>query len=1131
MKACIFVFIAFVLPTYITSGNINWQIENSFSDFDVVSSVYGDVIIYSGNSVMPTGHPDLPGETMRFSLPSGAHVISAVLEDQEWSVLGNYDILPRQPDVPLSLNPSFVGPSSVVYEENSFYPENPVLSFSTGSKSGFQIAGVVYTPFRYNPVTKELQFLKKATLVVEYAEGMSSPVFLTQGQIEVFSQDVEGLVINNQDVCFNTPLVKEARDGEVEYVIVAPEELVQSFEPLIRWKNQKGIPSKIFSLEWISSHYQGNDDMEKIRNFVKDYHQNHGLIYLVLAGDNDNLGARFIHSEVAFFQISTDMPSDLYFSDVVPYDKNWDANGNHVYGEFIQDSCDWYSDVYVGRFPVNSTTEAENWITKLLTYEQTPSMGYLEKSLQGGAGLWPDSNIFGSLICDTIAENCLPLHWSHTKLYENHSGHPDGFLDSLNNGYHWVHVAAHGNQDGVYWYGYPSQMLVSSMISSLSNGMKLFVFHSCACMPGWFDNYECLAEYIFNAPNGGSIALMLNARYGIGDGILPGLPVEGNGMGPSDWLNIWTARKVFRDSLYNIGRGHGVGKDNCIPIMDSSYHWCINELNLLGDPETQIYFSEPDTITALHEDSIQLGNHQFSVNVQTGGLPLEGAVCCITGLTDSSVFARAFTDASGNATIDYNISSADDMCLTVYAHDCIYYQDTLCVYSQSAFVTIVDFDTITGGLDNGQINSGFTYSAYPSVVNHGQNTANGVKAVLVSLDSSATVGMDTVEFGSINPHDTASSSSGFSVTFHDSIPDLYVVPFTFTCWDQNDSVWESTISLTVNGSELVLISAMGPELIEPGDDFSMSFKICNTGSGSISSLEINLLCADPYITLIDSFEQSNLINPFDTLTLDSAFTVHVSESIPTPSFVEMNLLGHSHGGYHYEGSGSIGIGGVLFNDGFENGDSLWTFQGPASWHITEHRNHSSSHSMYCGNEGTWQYSSQIVNSRVVFDSFTSSERTLLTFWHWYEIFNNSDKVQLQASTDGGSTWSLLYPQEGYTGTWLHSPYDSIYTGDHRVWQKQNVYFNYEGSILLSWLFFSGPSGVAEGYYFDDVSIVIPSGLVNVEEQETGHPLNDRHHFSLSPVYPNPVRGRTVIGYSVGSEVPVRLAVYDISGRQ
>ena len=1114
------------------SGQISWNIGNDRNEFKLLYFDQYTIIEGSGHPVFPIGAPDLPGVILHFSIPPSATITSVTITDEQWIPLGQYQLFPRQPDVPIGIEPIMVGKNNSIYNEDGFYPATPLVQFNQGCKSGFQIAGVVYSPFRYNPVNGELQFLTEGTVVVNYQQGLKVPVFLTPTQIDVFKQDVINLVENKQDVDFNAPMEKEIENGLFEYIVITPDYLTPFFNPLIRWKSQKGIPAGLFSREWICSNYSGYDDMEKIRNFIKDYHQNHGLIYLVLAGDYDNLGARLIHSEVAFFNIATDMPSDLYFSAIVPYTDNWDANGNHIYGEYQQDSCDWYSDIYVGRFPVNTSGEVNSWISKLLTYEQSPPLDYLEKSLMAGAGLWPDSNLFGDIICDSIADNCLPGYWVHTKMYEDHNSHPDGFLDSLNIGFHWVHVAAHGNKDGVYWDQYPSQMLVSSMLPNLNNGMKLFILHSIACMPGWFDDYECLAEYIFNHQNGGSIAMMLNARYGIGDGILPGNNYsDGDGIGPAGWLDIWTAREVFQGGLCNIGRGHGVGKDHCIPIMDSSYHWSINELNLFGDPETQIYYITPDYIDATHADSIMIGNGQFPVNVKVNGNSVEGAVCCLTSFTDSTVLYRAYSDSSGDAVINYSISSDDEICLTVYAHNCLYYQDTLSTHSTEPFIAIIDFDSIGGGLNNQQINAGFVYEAYPRLVNYGLNPAYQVQGVLSTEDNMASVDPDTVNFGDINGYDTLVASWGYSIHISDSVPDQYIIPFDFNCWDDNDSIWESKIYLTVNSPNIDIISAMGPPLISPGDDIFVSLSIANIGSGDGSSIDVVLSCNDPMITIVDSTEHLNLLNSNDTTSLDSIFLVHVSDSIDVPNFVKFYVTINTHGGYVFRDSGEVGIGGVLFTEDFEQGDSMWSYHGSSSWHLTGHRSHSTFHSMYCGEEGTWQYSAPILNSRVILDSFQSTPRTQIQFWHWYEIADNSDKVQLQYTTDGGNSWELLHPDEGYTGTWAYPPYDSIYTGDYKVWEQQHVNLNYQGWVKICWLFFSSPSGVAEGYYYDDLTVIVPSGFIGVEEEQNGPPGVSTYQFRLSPAYPNPVRNRAIISYSVGTEGPVSLKVYDLTGRE
>ncbi|MGC9367253.1 MAG: T9SS type A sorting domain-containing protein, partial [bacterium] len=71
----------------------------------------------------------------------------------------------------------------------------------------------------------------------------------------------------------------------------------------------------------------------------------------------------------------------------------------------------------------------------------------------------------------------------------------------------------------------------------------------------------------------------------------------------------------------------------------------------------------------------------------------------------------------------------------------------------------------------------------------------------------------------------------------------------------------------------------------------------------------------------------------------------------------------------------------------------------------------------------------------------------------------------------------------------------------------------------------------EGYYFDDVVIGVQSGFNAVEEEVSGPPAVSSYQFNLAPAYPNPVQGRAIIAYSVGTEGPVSLKIYDLTGRE
>ncbi|MGC9367863.1 MAG: C25 family cysteine peptidase, partial [bacterium] len=1106
------------VPLVLMGGKLNWELGyeqnqiswGSYQGYDVLQSAEGRIF-------GEVGSPGLPSRVLQFSLPTGSELMSVEIVEGRWEAIGNYRILPVQQLVPLGQEPVFSGENPRIYDQDQNYPQHPLISFGTGNKSGYIIGWVEYSPYRYNPVSGRLEVMRGGQLVLNYEEGMSEQIYLSAQQAEVMSRGVEHLVENPQAVTANQPMIREDRNGDVEYVIVAPSGLMNSFDQLLSWKNQKGVKAEIISRDWITSNYSGYDDMEKIREFVKDYHQNHGLIYLIMAGDYDNLGARDVKiragNEIDF------APGDLYFSDVVPYSSDWDANNNHEYGELSGDGCDWYCDVYVGRFPINTTTEAARWINKLLTYEQNPPSGYLTRSLQGGAGLWPNVNYYGDRVCDSIADNHLPSWWTHTKMYEN-QGVYTGFPDSLELGYGWCHIAGHGNNDGIYW-DIGGSLIHSS--NNIQNGMKLGVLHSIACQPGWFDNYECCAEYYFNYINGGAIAIMFNARYGWGS------PPN---LGPSEWLDIWTAMEVFDNENWNIGIGHGLGKDHIIPGMGYTDHWCLCELNLFGDPEMQVYSRDPVNMSVTNQAVIDIGQGTMPVNVSSTRGPIEGAVCCLSRPGDSVEWFKAVTDASGNATISYNITDPSPIYLTVYAHDHLYYLDTLNIATSGSYVYFIGIDSVEGGFNNNQFNAGCDYDISVEVSNYGNQTSYGVRGILSSTDPNISIDDDTLYFGTINSNDTVSAQNFCGFTISNAVADNYYIPLELTCFDQNDSSWTSNLGITVNSPEMFLVSMGGPLQVLPGEDIYIWPKVYNAGQGHAYNLSATISCNDGYITIVDSVETKDEILSGDSSFMgkDSAFLLSISSNCPEPYWLDIEFELSMSGGFVIYDTCTFTIGDG-FSDDFENGDNQWHYSGPSSWHITDHKGYSSQRSMYCGQEGSWEYAAPVINSYVLTDSIILNDQSELTFWHWYDIADQYDKVQIKMTTDGGNNWELLNPDQGYTGKWGYSPYDSCYTGQQLSWQQQTVDLNYDGFAQIAWLFFSSPSGVAEGYYFDDVFINVESGFVGIEEEQNGLPSVNTYQFRLSPAYPNPMQGRAVIAYSVASEGPVSLKVYDLTGRE
>jgi hypothetical protein len=111
---------------------------------------------------------------------------------------------------------------------------------------------------------------------------------------------------------------------------------------LATWKNYTGISSVVVNTTWIYTHYGGVDNPEKIRNCIKDFVASHGIRYVTIFGDADQVPVRYAYVPDGY---DTSIATDLYYSDL---DGSWDDNHDGLYADQRYDSIDGIPDVYVG---------------------------------------------------------------------------------------------------------------------------------------------------------------------------------------------------------------------------------------------------------------------------------------------------------------------------------------------------------------------------------------------------------------------------------------------------------------------------------------------------------------------------------------------------------------------------------------------------------------------------------------------------------------------------------------------------------------------------------------------------------------------------------------------------------------
>jgi protocatechuate 3,4-dioxygenase beta subunit len=99
----------------------------------------------------------------------------------------------------------------------------------------------------------------------------------------------------------------------------------------------------------------------------------------------------------------------------------------------------------------------------------------------------------------------------------------------------------------------------------------------------------------------------------------------------------------------------------------------------------------------------------------------------------------------------------------------------------------------------------------------------------------------------------------------------------------------------------------------------------------------------------------------------------------------------------------------------------------------------------------------------------------LTWWQWFYMETSYDGGNIKISTDGGTTWTLLTPVGGYTGTANSAnplyP-EAIYTGSYQSWAQKTIDLAaYEGqAVKFRFDFGADPSVNYAGWNIDQVKV-------------------------------------------------------------
>jgi hypothetical protein len=627
------------------SINLNYLFKEKpiITKITINGSAYDKVIINNLENFGEIKEPVLPFKQVKLILPQDASSIKVEIRTQDEEIIpGEYLVEPGQPPIPLCegclIGSTFAEPSPEIYSLNKPYIKTKEIDKVLGDFSGYKIIMFNIHPVDYLPAQRKLLFYPKINIKVSYdlpgiLQEASSFLVREEGffrNLAADKQNVQSFVDNPEladsyiaktSVSIGVQNLFEEekignQQGEYDYLIITNNALKNSngeytFQDLMQSKEEKGIKTTIITTEQIYQDYQGKDNQEKIREFIKDAYNNWNIKYVLLGGDVSIIPCRKIHVEVGSY--IAEAPSDVYYSNL---DGNFNSDEDEYYGEVegngeIIDEADLFSEVFIGRAPVENINELSNFIRKTLEHEQLQKEydSYLSKALFNGVVLWNSYNTKYGRVCDAglkfehlqsgdyDGNEMIPAGFEITKLYECGSGcsfppciiSKTTFINEINKNKHIIVHAGHGLMTG---FDVGSPFYVGDAL--LLDNSKPFFINSMACLSGDFEYNDCLAESFVISSNG-AFAAILNSRYGWGSVCM-------NCIGSSlKHIKIFYD-KVF-DENYKIAKANQYAKQGMSSIgRYNSHRWVYFVTNLLGDPEASLQIPEKPQSKIVNEN-------------------------------------------------------------------------------------------------------------------------------------------------------------------------------------------------------------------------------------------------------------------------------------------------------------------------------------------------------------------------------------------------------------------------------------------------------------------------------------------------------------------------------------------------
>ena len=889
------------------------------------------------------GAPDLPFYSRYIAIPQGATAHVKIV-DKRTETMTNMDIAPA-PRIPKDDETAPLTPvrDKKIYSTNAFYPQQCVRISKPMKIRGLDVVLISFSPFQYNPVTKELLINRDMQVEVTF-EGGNGHFGDDRLRSRWWDPIMKDEVVNYKelpDIDYNKRLLRASNTG-CEYIIIVPDDdYFSKWADSIRmFRLKQGITTQIYKTSEI-----GGNNSTAIEQFIDSAYNTWDIppSAVLLMADYGTDPANSIDSPV----YDNYCISDNTYADV---------DGDHL------------PDVVLARMTAQNEDMLETMVNKAINYERNPPVnqyfydhpvtamgwqterwfqlcseiiaGFMENKLgktvnrenaiyQGNNnGPWSTASNTNTIV-NYFGESGLGYIPDDPSYLTDWGGNATRINNDINTGAFLVQHRDHGGTDG---WGEPSYK--TGDLDGLVNTDHTYVF-SINCLTGKFNiNGTCFAEKFHRGEYGalGIIAATEVSYSFVNDTYVWGMY---DNMWP-DFMPDYGTTPDSRGVLPAFGNAAGkyfLEQSNW-PSNPNNKEVTYYLFHAHGDAFTDVYYNMPQHMDIEHDEVMLSGVDFFTVKADSG------AFICLTNGEEIIGTATANGDYLDVPIIPQEPGEFIDIVITKQNY--FRYSTTVNVIPPDGPYCMYFNHEINDTLGNGNGTPEFGETILLSLQmrNLGTEDGIGVNVRIKTNDQYITLIDSTQMYDTIYSDSAKWEYLAYKMKISNGIPDMHRVLFDVYATDENDSTWITRFYISFMAPKIVPYELTVDDSqygnnnghLDPGETADLKVKLKNRGHCIATNVLNDMLPWNNYITMLSGTDTISALGMLGHTY--AVFSVSVADSAPEGMIAEMHYSAKS-AGYNIEKTYFPKIG--MFLEDFETGNFNkynWQQGGDLPWVIS-----------------------------------------------------------------------------------------------------------------------------------------------------------------------------------------------------